>query len=98
MAAAQRMEGDDERLVEGEQEKRLQLRHCWLTPRAICKTESKLHLHPGSHHLPFARRSQSYIYTSIRSGVDSEMQKDFPEIIMRTGKISRPRVTGLLQK
>lgn len=45
MAAAQRMEGDDERLVEGEQEKRLQLSHCWLTPRAICKTESKLHLH-----------------------------------------------------
>lgn len=52
----------------------------------------------GSHHVPFARRSQSYIYTSIRSGVDSEMQKDFPEVIMRTGKISRPRVTGLLQK
>lgn len=83
-AAAQRIEGNGERLEGGLEQglQRADNQFIQLTPLATCKTKPGLHLHI---HL-------------LLSAVDTEVQSDFPEVIMRLGQISRRMVTVLLQK
>lgn len=84
MAAAQRIEGTEERPEEGLEQGLQQADNQFiqLTPLPAYKTKPGLYLHI---HL-------------LLSAVDTEVQSDFPEVIMRLSQISRRMVTVLLQK
>lgn len=74
----------------------------WLTgnsPRegvhGSCRGDNQLIL---AHHVPFAGWNLNYIYMSFQvwSAIDTELQKDFPRVIMGISQISRPIVALLL--